>query len=458
MGKLNSTLRRLLEWVDARFPLSALWRRHFSEYYVPRNLNFWYIFGALALLMLVLQVVTGIFLAMHYKPDASINASGVPVAFASVEVIMRDVPWGWLIRYLHSTGASVFFVVVYLHVFCSLLYGSYRKPRELVWLLGVLIFMCLMAVAFSGYVLSWGQMSYWGAQVIMNLFSTIPVVGPDLAIWLRGDSVVGDATLGRCFAMHVIAVPLVLIGLVMLHVVALRQVGANNPDGVEFRKMKDGNTGIPFHPYYTVKLILGLALFLLPFSAIVFFMPEFGGYFLEYNNFIPADPLHMPEFVAPMWYFSPFYSILRAVTPDFVIVPGLAVTVFFFWVIAISRSSIKFFAALLWLLAMLGFYFIDAGFWGSVAMVGSVLVWGGLPWLDHSPVRSIRYKGFYAKLALAFFVASFLVLGYLGMQPPTCLLTLISQAGTVVYFAFFLLMPVYTRMDKCKTEPERQVA
>ncbi len=285
-------MQRLLAWVDARFPLTATWKAHLSEYYAPKNFNFWYYFGSLALLVLVIQIVTGIFLTMHYKPDANL-------AFASVEYIMRDVPYGWLIRYAHSTGASAFFIVVYLHMFRALLYGSHRKPRELIWIFGVLIYLALMAEAFFGYLLPWGQMSYWGAQVIVNLFAAIPIIGEDLSIWIRGDYVVSDATLNRFFAFHVIALPLVLLGLIAAHIVALHEVGSNNPDGVEIKKKKDEQgrplDGIPFHPYYTVKDILGVVVFLIVFTAILFFAPEMGGYFLEANNFIPADPLKTPR-------------------------------------------------------------------------------------------------------------------------------------------------------------------
>ena len=309
---------KLLNWVDNRFPASKLYKEHLSEYYAPKNFNFWYFFGSLALLVLVIQIVTGIFLVMHYKPDANL-------AFASVEYIMRDVPWGWLVRYMHSTGASAFFVVVYLHMFRGLIYGSYRKPRELVWLFGCGIFLCLMAEAFMGYLLPWGQMSYWGAQVIVNLFAAVPFIGPDLALLIRGDYVVSDATLNRFFSLHVIAVPLVLLGLVAAHIIALHEVGSNNPDGVEIKAKKDPKTGIPldgipFHPYYTVHDILGVSVFLMVFSAIVFFAPEFGGYFLEFNNFIPADPLKTPAHIAPVWYFTPFYSMLRATTDEMVYV------------------------------------------------------------------------------------------------------------------------------------------
>ncbi|MBK7236378.1 MAG: cytochrome bc complex cytochrome b subunit [Sterolibacteriaceae bacterium] len=412
----------VMEWIDARFPLTALWKEHLSEYYAPKNFNFWYFFGSLALLVLVLQIVTGIFLVMHFKPDASLNSSGVPVAFASVEYIMRDVPWGWLIRYMHSTGASAFFIVVYLHMFRGMLYGSYRKPRELVWIFGVAIFLCLMAEGFFGYLLPWGQMSYWGAQVIVNLFGAIPFIGPDLSLWIRGDYVIGDATLNRFFSFHVIAVPLVLIGLVAAHIIALHEVGSNNPDGIEIKKKKDPATGIPldgipFHPYYTVKDIVGVVVFLIVFSWIVFFGPEFGGYFIEYNNFIPADPLKTPPHIAPVWYFTPYYSVLRAVTYPL--------------------------------------FGIDAKFWGVVAMGAAVLIFFFLPWLDRSPAKSIRYRGPLYKGALAIFVVCFFILGYLGVLPPTPLRTAVAQVCSVLYFAFFLLMPIYSKLDKCKPEPDR---
>ncbi len=421
MSTINDTLKSLLGWVDARFPLTSNWNSHVAEYYAPKNFNFWYFFGSLAMLVLVIQIVTGIFLVMHYKPDATLNAAGVPVAFASVEYIMRDVPWGWLIRYMHSTGASAFFVVIYLHMFRGLLYGSYRKPRELIWIFGMMIFLCLMAEAFFGYLLPWGQMSYWGAQVIVNLFSAIPLIGPDLSIWLRGDYVVGDATLNRFFAFHVIAVPLVLLGLVMAHLLALHEVGSNNPDGIEIKKKKgaDGHPldGIPFHPYYTYKDIVGVVVFLFVFSIIVFFMPEFGGYFLEYNNFVPADPLQTPPHIAPVWYFTPYYSILRAVTYPL--------------------------------------FGLDAKFWGVVAMGASTLIIALLPWLDRSPVKSIRYRGPLYKGFLVAFVISFFILGYLGVLAPTPMRTLVSQICSVIYFAFFLLMPIYSSLDKCQPEPDR---
>ncbi|MBP7467320.1 MAG: cytochrome bc complex cytochrome b subunit [Thauera sp.] len=418
---MTTKSQAVLNWIDERFPLTSTWKAHLSEYYAPKNFNFWYFFGSLALMVLVIQIVTGIFLVMHYKPDASLNASGVPVAFASVEYIMREVPGGWLIRYLHSTGASAFFIVVYLHMFRGLLYGSYRKPRELIWIFGTLIFLALMAEAFMGYLLPWGQMSYWGAQVIVNLFSAIPIIGPDLSLVIRGDFVIGDATLNRFFSFHVIAVPLVLIGLVLAHIVALHEVGSNNPDGVEIKKKKDATgkplDGIPFHPYYTVKDIVGVVVFLFFFSAVVFFMPEGGGYFLEYNNFIPADPLKTPPHIAPVWYFTPFYSILRAVTYPL--------------------------------------FGLDAKFWGVVAMGASVVIIAFLPWLDRSPVKSIRYKGPIFKIALVIFLICFFILGYLGVLAPTPGRTLVSQICSVLYFAFFLLMPWYSKLDKCKPEPER---
>ena len=418
---MTTKSQAVLNWIDERFPLTSTWKAHLSEYYAPKNFNFWYFFGSLALMVLVIQILTGIFLVMHYKPDASLNASGVPVAFASVEYIMREVPGGWLIRYLHSTGASAFFIVVYLHMFRGLLYGSYRKPRELIWIFGTLIFLALMAEAFMGYLLPWGQMSYWGAQVIVNLFSAIPIIGPDLSLVIRGDFVIGDATLNRFFSFHVIAVPLVLIGLVLAHIVALHEVGSNNPDGVEIKKKKDATgkplDGIPFHPYYTVKDIVGVVVFLFFFSAVVFFMPEGGGYFLEYNNFIPADPLKTPPHIAPVWYFTPFYSILRAVTYPL--------------------------------------FGLDAKFWGVVAMGASVVIIAFLPWLDRSPVKSIRYKGPIFKIALVIFLICFFILGYLGVLAPTPGRTLVSQICSVLYFAFFLLMPWYSKLDPCKPEPER---
>ena len=409
---------KVVNWFENRFPTAfSAYKVHMSEYYAPKNFNFWYIFGSLALLVLVIQIVTGIFLVMNYKPDAE-------KAFASVEFIMRDVPWGWLIRYMHSTGASAFFIVVYLHMFRGLIYGSYRKPRELVWIFGCAIFLALMAEAFMGYLLPWGQMSYWGAQVIVNLFAAVPVIGPDLALLIRGDFVVGDATLNRFFSFHVIAVPLVLLGLVVAHLLALHDVGSNNPDGIEIKgpntpKDEKGRPldGVPFHPYYTVHDIFGVTVFLFLFSAVVFFAPEFGGYFLEYNNFIPADPLKTPPHIAPVWYFTPFYSILRAMV----------------WPI-------------------LG---LDAKFWGVVAMGASVVIFAFLPWLDRSPVKSIRYRGPIYKTFLTLFVICFVILGYLGTQPPSYWGEKVSQVCSLIYFGFFLLMPWYSKVDKYTPEPER---
>ena len=450
-----------LGWIDQRFPLTSTWKAHLSEYYAPKNFNFWYFFGSLAMLVLVLQIVTGIFLVMHYKPDASLNDAGIPVAFASVEYIMRDVPWGWLVRYLHSTGASAFFVVVYLHMFRGLLYGSYRKPRELVWIFGCLIFLCLMAEAFFGYLLPWGQMSYWGAQVIVNLFSAIPFIGPELSVWIRGDYVVGDATLNRFFASHVIAIPLVLLGLVAAHIVALHEVGSNNPDGIDIKANKDANgkpvDGIPFHPYYTVHDILGVSVFLIAFSAIVFFAPEFGGYFLEYNNFIPADPLKTPPHIAPVWYFTPYYSVLRAVTEDFLtywMTPFL-IAYALLVVTTARQASVKLITVLAVGALVVGFFIVEAKFWGVVAMGAAVMILFAMPWIDHSPVRSIRYRPGWHKWIYGTFVVVFIVLGYLGIQPPADLLNLIAKIGTLLYFAFFMLMPWWSAMGEFKPVPER---
>ena len=400
--------QKLINWIDDRFPLTASWKAHLSEYYAPKNFNFWYFFGSLALLVLVMQIVTGIFLVMNYQPNAKL-------AFGSVQFIMRDVDWGWLIRYMHAIGASAFFVVVYLHMFRGLIYGSYRKPRELLWIFGVIIYVALMAEAFMGYLLPWGQMSFWGAQVIISLFGAIPVIGNDLSTWIRGDFVVSDATLNRFFAFHVIALPLVLLGLVVAHIIALHEVGSNNPEGIEIKKVKDPVThipldGIPFHPYYTVKDIVGVVVFLMVFSAILFFSPEMGGWFLEPNNFIPANPLKTPPEIVPLWYFTPFYAILRA---------------------------------------------IPSKFGGVVAMGAAVIIMVFLPWLDRAKVKSIRYRGPIFKIALVLFVIAFIGLGYLGTKPPTPERTLFARLFAVVYFAFFVLMPVYTSIDKTKPVPER---
>jgi ubiquinol-cytochrome c reductase cytochrome b subunit len=456
LGPLNGAMSWLLSWVDQRFPLMSLWRDHLAEYYAPKNFNFWYYFGSLAMLVLVLQIATGIFLTMHYKPDAA-------QAFASVEYIMRVVPGGWLIRYMHSTGASAFFIVVYLHMFRGLLYGSYRKPRELIWIFGMLIYLCLMAEAFFGYLLPWGQMSYWGAQVIVNLFDAIPWVGPALAEWIRGDYVVSDATLNRFFAFHVIAIPLVLLGLVAAHIMALHEVGSNNPDGVEIKKHLDAQghpvDGIPFHPYYTVKDTLGAVAFLFAFCVIMFFLPELGGYFLEYNNFIPADPLKTPPQIAPLWYFTPYYSILRAVTEDFVVWLALGVFAYVLLILFTVRSRrVKIAAvvvALVVILLMKGPLAFEAKVWGVVLMGVATLIFVLLPWLDRSPVKSIRYKGALTKWALGSFVVTFFILGYLGTLTVTEDRTLVAQIFTFVYFAYFLLMPWYTTMEKTRPEPAR---
>ena len=447
---------KALAWVDDRFPLSKLWNDQWGKYYAPKNFNTWYLFGSLAMLVLVIQIVTGIFLTMHYKPDAT-------KAFQSVEYIMRDVPWGWLIRYMHSTGASAFFLVVYLHMFRGLLYGSYRKPRELVWIFGCLIFLTLMAEAFFGYLLPWGQMSYWGAQVIVNLFQAIPLIGPDLSVWIRGDYVVGDATLNRFFSFHVIAIPLVLLGLVAAHILALHEVGSNNPDGVEIKEKKDEAgiplDGIPFHPYYSVHDLFGVAIFLALFSAVIFYAPEMGGYFLEFNNFIPADPLKTPPHIAPVWYFTPFYSILRATTEDFLyfgMMPFLLVLLLLILLTARSMLS-KVIAVVVVAAFVIGFMAIDAKFWGVVAMGASTLIFFALPWIDNSPVKSMRYRPGWHTWLLGIFAVVFLVLGYFGVQAPSPVANRLSQIGTLLYFAFFLFMPWWSAMGTFKKVPERVV-
>ena len=449
---------KLTNWFENRIPTAfEAYKVHMSEYYAPKNFNIWYVFGALAMLVLVIQIVTGIFLTMHYKPDAAL-------AFGSVEYIMRDVPWGWLVRYMHSTGASAFFVVVYLHMFRGLIYGSYRKPRELVWVFGCAIFLCLMAEAFMGYLLPWGQMSYWGAQVIVNLFAAIPFIGPDLALLIRGDYVVGDATLNRFFSFHVIAVPLVLLGLVAAHLVALHDVGSNNPDGVEIKAPgapKDAKgrplDGIPFHPYYTVHDIFMVSMFLMVFTAIVFFAPEVGGYFLEYNNFIPADPLQTPAHIAPVWYFTPYYSMLRAITGEFMYVL-IACVVGGALLLAVKFKMPVLFKGVL-IIGALGvaamMLSIDAKFWGVVVMGGAVIILFFLPWLDYSPVKSIRYRPDWHKYLYAIFVINFVVLAYLGVQPPSAVGERVSQIGTLFYFGFFVLMPWWSQLGSPKPVPSR---
>jgi ubiquinol-cytochrome c reductase cytochrome b subunit len=439
-------------WIDRRFPMTKTWKTHVSEYYAPKNFNFWYFFGSLALVVLVNQIVTGIFLTMNYKPDSTL-------AFASVEYIMRDVPWGWLIRYMHSTGASMFFVVVYMHMFRGLLYGSYRKPRELVWLFGCAIFLSLMAEAFFGYLLPWGQMSYWGAQVIVNLFSAIPFVGPDLSLWIRGDYVVSDVTLNRFFALHVIAIPLVLVLLVFVHLVALHEVGSNNPDGIEIKAKKgpDGRPldGIPFHPYYSVHDIFGVCVFLMVFAAIIFFAPEMGGYFLEQNNFIPANPLQTPTEIAPVWYFTAFYAMLRATTDPFKIVLMVVVALLGMLALVRGRGKSRIGLSVLAALVVVAMYLTESKFWGVVVMGSAVLSLCFLPWLDRSPVKSIRYRPFFHKVFYAIFVLTFLTLAYLGTRPPSPASNVIAQICALLYFAFFLGMPFWTPRGKFKTPPER---
>lgn len=397
----------LLGWFDERYPVSSTWNKHVGEYYAPKNFNFWYFFGSLALIVLVSQIVTGIWLTMSYQPS---NAE----AFNSVEYIMRDIEWGWLLRYLHSTGASAFFIVIYLHMMRALLYGSYKKPRELVWVIGMLLFLVLMAEAFMGYLLPWGQMSFWGAQVIISLFGAIPVIGPDLALWIRGDFVISEVTLNRFFALHVIALPLVLVILVFMHLVALHHVGSNNPDGVEIKKLKD-NKGIPldgirFHPYYSVKDAMGAVFFFILFALVLFYAPEGGGYFIEAPNFEPANPLKTPDHIVPVWYFTPFYAILRAIPDKFL---------------------------------------------GVVAMGAAVVILFTLPWLDRCKVKSIRYRGNSYKVLLTILVISFFVLGFLGTQPSTPLYTKLAQIFTALYFMFFLVLPFTSANEKTKPVPER---
>ncbi|MDH3304101.1 MAG: cytochrome bc complex cytochrome b subunit [Gammaproteobacteria bacterium] len=396
-------------WIDDRFPMTSTLKYHVTEYYASKNFNIWYVFGVLAFVVLAIQLLTGIFLTMNYKPSAA-------DAFASVEYIMRDVEWGWLIRYMHSTGASFFFIVVYLHMYRAMLYGSYKKPRELIWLIGMLIFLVLMAEAFAGYLLPWGQMSYWGAQVIISLFGAIPWVGDALVEIIRGDYSISDITLNRFFALHVVLLPLALIALVFVHIVALHEVGSNNPDGIEIKKNKDASgkplDGIAFHPYHTSKDLVAIIVFLMIFSAVVFFAPDMGGYFLEHANFEPANLTATPEHIAPVWYFTPFYAILRAV-PD--------------------------------------------KLWGFILFVTAVLLPVFLPWLDRSRVRSIRYRGWIYKSALAVFTVTFFMLGWLGTMPADGLYVLMARIFSVLYFAFFLLMPYYTAIDKTKPVPERVV-
>ncbi len=413
--KANTGWSKFMTWVDARMPITETFEYHMSKYYAPKNFNFWYIFGVLSMFVLVNQIVTGIWLTMSYVPSGD-------GAFRSVEYIMRDVEFGWLLRYLHSTGASAFFVVVYLHMFRGLMYGSYRQPRELLWLIGMAIFVVLMAEGFFGYLLPWGNMSYWGAQVIVSLVGAVPFIGPDLMEWVRGDFLMSEITLNRFFALHVIALPLVLVMLVFVHIIALHHVGSNNPDGIEIKANKDENgipkDGVPFHPYYTIGHDLpAIVIFLILFCAVVFFAPEMGGYFLEAPNFERADPLKTPDHIAPVWYYTPFYAMLRAAT--------------------------------------FPLFGIDAKFLGLVVMAGAIALPAVLPWLDRSPVKSIRYKGALSKLMLGLFVVAFFILGYLGTIPASPLATVMAQICTFIYFAYFVLMPWYTRVEKTKPVPER---
>ena len=416
-SKLKKGLGGLMGWVDERFPATETFEYHMSRYPAPKNFNFFYYFGVLATVVFVMQILTGIWLTMNY-------VSSGEGAFASVEFIMRDVEWGWLMRYMHSTGASFFFIVVYLHMYRALMYGSYRGPRELLWLIGMVIFVVLMAEGFAGYLLPWGNMSYWGAQVILSLAGAIPIIGEDILIWVRGDYLISGATLSRMFAIHVILIPLVLAALVFVHIVALHHVGSNNPDGIEIKKNKDTEgiplDSVPFHPYYTVHDIHAIVIFLFIFCAVVFFAPEMGGFFLEKPNFVEANPLVTPEVIAPVWYYTPYYSMLRAVTYPF-----------------------------------LG---IDAKLWGLIVMFAAILIPAALPWLDKSPVKSMRYKGTISRVMLGLLVVSFFVLGYLGVKSPTYERTLMAQIGTLVYFSYFVLMPWYTRVEKTKPEPERVTA
>ncbi|HAU1151681.1 TPA: cytochrome bc complex cytochrome b subunit [Legionella pneumophila] len=397
----------LVNWLDERFPLVSTWKAHFSNYYAPKNFNFLYFFGSLALIVLVNQIITGLWLTMFYMPNAE-------QAFSSVEFIMRDINFGWLLRYMHSTGASAFFIVIYLHMFRGLLYGSYQKPRELVWLLGMFLYLLLMAEAFFGYLLPWGQMSYWGAEVITSLFGAIPYIGKGLVVWLRGDYSVANATLQRFFALHVIGIPILMIILVFLHIVALHKVGSNNPEGIDIKKVlnKDGKPldGIPFHPYYTVKDFVGIIVFSILFFAVVFFAPEMGGYFLEHANFVPANPMVTPDHIAPVWYLAPFYAILRAI-PDKLI--------------------------------------------GVACMAAAILLLFFLPWLDKSNVRSIRYKGMYSRISITLFAFSLLLLGYLGTTPVTPVRLVLARIAAVIYFSYFILMPVYSRFEKTRPVPTR---
>jgi len=450
----HKSANAFMEWIDRRMPVTKVWNEHLAEYWAAKNFNFWYFFGSLAILVLVIQIATGIFLTMHYKPDAAL-------AFASVEYIMRDVPYGWLVRYMHSTGASAFFVVVYLHMFRGIIYGSHREPRELVWLIGCVIFVALMAESFMGYLLPWGNMSYWGAQVIISLFDVIPYVGPALTEWIRGDFVISDATLNRFFAFHVILMPLILIVLVFLHLIALHQVGSNNPDGIDIYDHVDENgkplDGVAFHPYYTVKDIVGVCGFLIIYLGVIFFAPDFGGIFLEKDNFAPANPLQTPPDIVPLWYFTPFYSILRASTTSLLTFFAISTGVIGVAAILLTKFNIKIKAAIAVLSVAFIFIFLNSSgkAWGVILMGASIVMFFLLPWLDRSPVLSIRYRSWPFKVALAIFLVAFCILGYLGMQSVSDLKTLVAQICTVIYFAFFILMPWFTSIGQTKPVPDR---
>ena len=450
----HKSANAFMEWVDRRLPVTKVWNEHLTEYMAAKNLNFWYFFGSLSLLVLVIQLVTGIFLTMHYKPDAAL-------AFASVEYIMRDVPFGWLMRYMHSTGASAFFVVVYLHMFRGVIYGSHREPRELVWLIGCVIFVALMAEAFMGYLLPWGNMSYWGAQVIISLFDVIPYFGPMLTEWIRGDFVISDATLNRFFAFHVILLPLILVALVFLHLVALHQVGSNNPDGIDIYENLDEDgkplDGVGFHPYYTVKDLVGVCGFLILYFGVIFFAPDMGGIFLEKDNFAPANPLQTPPDIVPLWYFTPYYSILRASTDSLLTVLAIITVLATVGALIFTRFNLFIKAAILGVGICLaaGLYLGSGKAWGVILMGAAILMFFLLPWLDRSPVLSVRYRSFPFKIALALFLVAFFILGYLGMNSPTPAKTLLAQVCTCIYFAFFILMPWFTSIGKTKPVPER---
>ena len=417
MSEPRQPFKNIMHWIDARLPVTKAYEKHLSRYYAPKNFNFWYFFGVLSLLVLVNQLLTGIWLTMSYVPTGE-------GAFASIEYIMRDVEYGWMLRYMHSTGASAFFIVVYLHMFRGLAYGSYQKPRELVWIIGMLIYLVLMIEGFTGYLLPWGNMSFWGAQVIVSLAGAVPGVGEGLATWIRGDFNMSGITLNRFFALHVVLVPLALLLLVFLHILALHEVGSNNPEGIDIKKHRDaaGNPldGVPFHPDYTMGHDLPAVIgFMFLFCVVMFYFPDGGGYFIEAPNYEPADPLKTPDLIAPVWYYTPFYSMLRAAT--------------------------------------FPLFGLDAKFWGLVVMMGAIVLPLVLPWLDKSPVKSIRYKGMASKVMLGLFVLSFFILGYLGTVHPTVTGTRLAQLCTAIYFAYFLLMPWYTRIEKTKPVPDRIV-